>query len=75
MTKEEKKLAKIWCELNRWNWPEELNHTKPNRFDELNMITKYEIVYPMMSLIQMQIGVKLCLEEWRKQMDRNNQTT
>jgi len=32
-TKKEIKMAKIWCELNRWNWPKELSEYKPIWWD------------------------------------------
>jgi len=63
--KKEDKLAKMWCDLNRYQWPKELKNYTPQLFSERDYRRSYTT--PMMKLIESFIGLEACLIEWRKQ--------
>lgn len=54
----DKELAAMWCQLNRFEWPEAL------RADENSSRNN---PYPMMVLIERAIGGRLCLAEWNRE--------
>jgi hypothetical protein len=54
------RLAEIWCELNRWEWPAEVpnpekrtDNSNPRRFE-------------LMAFIVRKVGRRACMEEWNK---------
>lgn len=53
-------LAKWWCILNLWGWPDKLPNPEP-RSSAHNSRRAALMVW-----IQRQIGTKRCLEEWNK---------
>ena len=60
-------LAKIYCNLNHWEWPSELGENEIyNQVHEHlrndNSTTKYDIGDPIMKEIENKIGTKECLK-------------
>lgn len=56
-----RRLAKWWCELNRWNWPEQIpdeEGPKDHKDDRRSAI---------MGWIKDRIGLKECLREWNRE--------
>lgn len=53
-------LARIWCSLNNYEWPEALGPKPPS-------YTKDDRTWwPVMKAIETTIGLKECLREWNK---------
>lgn len=64
--------AKMWCSFNRWEFPETLNHIKPDWWDtEHGHNTemgnrKFDFLRPIMEHIEKVIGQKACNREWNR---------
>jgi len=60
---DEQRLAEIWCELNRWDWPNEIPDPEDvgdiikNNHPRRNLI---------MDFIHDEIGDKRCSREWNR---------
>jgi len=68
LTPKEKKLAKMWCQLNRWEWPKELEHKKPSWWmNPKDRSQKLTLSSPLMAMIEVMIGEKKCLHYWRSE--------
>jgi len=65
-----KRLAEMWCELNRWTFPKELKELEPNDWNKLPpMGIGCKPLREAMNFIANKITHKECLREWNK----NNQ--
>ena len=62
------KWARIWCDLNSWEFPKELEHIKPDYWDSAEMKTLGMFLRPLMQLIEDTIGEKVCNRYWNKDM-------
>lgn len=56
-------LAKWWCELNRWNWPDEIPDPQ-RKFGLRDKDRRSEL----MSWISNKIGIRAALREWNHDM-------
>jgi hypothetical protein len=54
-------LAKWWCELNKWNWPEQI----PDKEDPEDRKNNRRL--EIMDWIKSRIGLKECLREWNRE--------
>lgn len=60
----DRRLAEMWCELNRWGWPKEMPRPEERRSpDEGGNPRRSE----MMGEILNKIGIRECLREWNRE--------
>ena len=58
--------ARIWCELNSWIIPKELEHIKPKWWVGNNIARAMNFLRPIMQHIETTIGMKACNRYWNK---------
>lgn len=58
--------AGIWCKLNTWNFPDELNHIKPEWWNNASSGEMQEIIRPLNSHIKSILGERWVSREWNK---------
>lgn len=58
--------AAIYCTLNSWDWPEELNHIKPDWYEGGDTDRKHDFIWPIMEVITNFLGEKRLLWEHNK---------
>lgn len=62
--------ARMWCDMNSWNIPIELNHIKPYYWEDEGSQEKTDkmihFLSPIMNEIYRKIGHKACLRQWNK---------
>jgi len=60
--------AKMWCDFNTWNFPEEIIHVKPiwwlDNNDALLLEKKSMFISMPMITIESRVGHKACLRQW-----------
>jgi hypothetical protein len=62
-----KRLAEIWCELNRWNFPFELKVLEPKDWNDMPPMGRdHNTLSEAMRFIEAKITHKECLREWNK---------
>jgi hypothetical protein len=54
------RLAEMWCQLNRWSWPSEIQNPEPR--GDANPRRN-----ALMAEIVKIVGKKRCMEEWNKE--------
>lgn len=59
------KLARMWCELNCWELPEELKSIKPDWWDEKTNQKHQDFVMPLLRKIESITSKKECLRYWQ----------
>ena len=59
--------ARIWCALNKHEWPKELDSVKPSNWSELPHAEKQRISWELMCEAEDAIGIKECLREWNRE--------
>lgn len=64
--------ARLWCYMNNWNIPIELNHIKPDYWEDEDSLEKTtrmcQFLSPIMDEIDRKIGHKVCLRQWNIDM-------
>jgi hypothetical protein len=62
--------AEIWCELNRYEWPEEFQNLKPDCWDDMSRAdrSKMPICNALWAEVNDQTNRKDCLRAWNKKM-------
>lgn len=79
---DKEKLARIWCDFNRWNWPEDIPETfKPQWWDGVSHLTHKDImnrqqglVSVIMDYVESKTTKKLIDKSWmmgRNEVDRD----
>lgn len=58
--------ARIWCALNRHEWPGELADLKPASFDDMTGDARHMLVWKLMCEASDAIGIGECLREWNR---------
>src|SRR5574340_1054088 len=53
--------ARIWCALNRNEWPEELARLKPENFDDISRDAQHMLMWKLMEEEMDSIGLRACL--------------
>ena len=59
--------ARIWCALNKHDWPVELAGVKPPDFDTMPHDAKQKLSWALMCEAEGAIGIKECLREWNRE--------
>jgi hypothetical protein len=59
--------ARIWCSLNRSEWPEEFINIERPVFENMASEFKQRFIWELMSEAMDSIGIKECLREWNKE--------
>lgn len=60
--------ARIWCALNKHEWPAELDDIKPNNWSGLPHMERQRISWELMCEAEDAIGMKECLREWNREI-------
>lgn len=64
------KWARMWCEMNHWGFPKELDHLKPQWWDDEFTLElrgrKYKFLYPLLMHIKNILGERWLLREANK---------
>jgi hypothetical protein len=67
-------LARWYCEFNRWEWPGELVHLKPEDYPGTSMQEAAHAIWGVMRHIEGKIGEKECLRwHWLNNLQRTNE--
>lgn len=59
---DDKRLAEMWCELNRWGWPKEISNPELKSLEEHGNPRRATL----MNDIRHKIGIEACLREWNR---------
>jgi len=63
----ENEAARIWCDLNVYQWPRDFpSDLRPAWWEHAERERLQEWIRPFMQAIENLIGREKCLEEWRK---------
>lgn len=57
---------RMWCQLNGWEFPDELIEFKPTNWELLPILEKDKIISPATKYIKDRISEKELLREWNK---------
>ena len=57
------KFARQWCDLNNWEWPDDLDG-KPDGFDKMSAEEKHKVIRPIMDDIDKTISELCHINSW-----------